>query len=105
MAQKRDPSVSPIDLQTILGDALKLSPSTVQEPQKGALAKGVSEESSVTATETNNTQAYWPQQYIWYPERHSQERGAHFTKTPLLKTPILSVPELLALPIGLKNWN
>ena len=32
MAQKRGPSVFPIDLQTVLGDALRLSPSTVGSP-------------------------------------------------------------------------
>ena len=32
MAQQRGPSVFPIDLQTVLGDALRLSPSTVGSP-------------------------------------------------------------------------
>ena len=32
MGQKRDPSVFPIDLQTVLGDALRLSPSTAGSP-------------------------------------------------------------------------
>ena len=42
--------------------------------EKGALATGVSAESSVAPKETENNQGYWAQQDIWHSERHSQEK-------------------------------
>ena len=66
--------------------------SPFQEPKKGVLAKGVSAESSVTPKETKSIQGYWAQQYIWHSERHSQERCT-FCKNPLLKNPLLLVPD------------
>ena len=63
------------------------------------LAKGVSVAYSVTAKETKNSQGYWPQQYIWHSERHSQERRTFF-KNPLLKPPF---PWLLILPFATKT--
>ena len=56
--------------------------------EKGVLGKRVSGESSVTPKETKNTQGYWAQQYIWYSERHSQERSILLQKPPS-KSPFL----------------
>ena len=57
---------------------------SVRNKEKGVLEKGFSVESSVATKEIKNTQRYWPQQYMWHSERHSQERRT-FCKNPLLK--------------------
>ena len=54
----------------------------IRNQEKGVLAKGVSAECNVTAKETKTTQGYWPQQYIWHSERHSQERRTFLQKPP-----------------------
>ena len=57
-----------------------------QEPRKGGFSKGSFCRAQRHGQGSKNIQGYWPQQYIWHSESHSQERRT-FCKNPLLKTP------------------
>ena len=54
---------------------------TVKNQEKGVVAKGVSEESSVTP-KNKNTLKHWTQQDIWHSERHSQGKRTFLQKPP-----------------------
>ena len=58
----------------------------IQEPRKGGFSKGGFCRVQCHGQVLQNSQGYWPQQYIWHSERHSQERRI-FCQNPLQKTP------------------
>ena len=82
----------PQDFHVAMGCHLLLKPprsNTLcfsQEPRKGGFSKGGFCRVQCHDQGNKYYQGYWPQQYIWHSERHSQERRT-FCKNPLLKTP------------------